>query len=123
MNTAKQPVRPIMTDNDSAGVHPGWTAGVSLAGVVLADWLFYEQPLGWTLGLYAVLLLGVLLWLDRGQWLTTRAGLLVAFATAVLVISLIFQPGVVGVLLTITGLVTLAVASRCGWTADAWDWR
>lgn len=95
---------------------------ISIAAVIAADALFYDQPLGWTLGLYGMLLLGAVLRQDRGRLLKTCPGILISIGTAGLALSLLYQPGITGVMLSMVGLITLGLTSRCGWTRDAWLW-
>lgn len=92
------------------------------AAVIAADVLFYDHPLGWTLGLYAIFLLGVVLWQDRSRLLRTWPGVLISAGTAVLALSLIYQPGMTGIIVTAFGLITVGLTSRCGWTQDACHW-
>ncbi len=100
----------------------GLTALCAFAAVVLADVLFYRQPAGWTYGLYLLFLLALLIGLDRGKWLSTAPGMLLAAATSGLVVSFVYQPGILAVMLALAGLVTFALGSRCGWAGSAWRW-
>ncbi|MCF7668260.1 MAG: DUF4173 domain-containing protein [Verrucomicrobia bacterium] len=112
-----------MTENSHSSNYLGRGTVICLAAVILADLFFYCQPVGWTLGLYAVLLFGMLLWLDEGaRIIKTFHGAVIILGTAGLILSLVYQPGAIGIIMTAVGLITLGLTSRCGWTRDVYDW-
>ncbi|MEM1028069.1 MAG: DUF4173 domain-containing protein [Planctomycetota bacterium] len=92
--------------------------------VVLADWLFYGQPIGWTASLFGLALLlalalrsSALLPGGRG-----KPGRVVAGATLGLIAALVIHPGVLPVTLGLLGLITLAAIDRGGWTSSVVLW-
>ena len=85
--------------------------------VVLADWLFYKQPIGWTASVYALVLLAAVT-LRNGRYLHTWPGRLIALGIVGLAVSLLIEPGVLAVGLGLLGLVTLAIIDRGGWTSS-----
>ena len=95
-------------------------AAMAAVMVILADWLFYDQPTGWTLGLYLSALVAMLL-IRPG-----RGGAGVAVLVAALLLGLaaamVLQPGTLSVLLAILGLIVLATVRRIGWSASTWHW-
>ena len=109
---------------DTTPLSPGLAVSVvlCLAAAALADFLFYGQPLGWTLGLYAALLLATMLWLDRGCGRKHRATALLTVATAGQIIAMILQPSGITVILTTLGLVSIASRRHLPWPIDTLDW-
>jgi hypothetical protein len=95
--------------------------GLVLGMVAIADWLFYRQPVGWTLGLFAWALL-LLITLRGPRALRSGPAWILLALLHGLVFTLIDQPGTLNVLLTLAGLGTLALCARWGWTADARVW-
>lgn len=91
---------------------------VCLGLVVLADWLFYRQPIGWTASLYALALVAAVT-LRNGHYLRTWPGRIIAAGMGGIVVSLLIEPGVLAVTLGLMGLVTLAIIDRGGWTHGA----
>jgi len=89
--------------------------------IVVADWLFYDQPVGWTLSLFGMLLLGAITLRD-GRYMQTKPGRIVAAATVGLAVSLLINPGPLAVTLGILGLITLASIDRSGWTSSVAQW-
>ena len=112
--------------------YTGWSLrrrGSFLLAVVvglvwLADWLFYEQSIGWSAGLFALALL-LALTLRGGRYFRGRPGRVVAGATLGMVAALAIHPGPLAVTLGLLGLVTLAIIDRGGWTSSVaeWAWR
>ena len=92
-----------------------------LGFIILADFLFWKQPVGWTPGLYGLLLAGaILLWersLPRGA-----PGLIVTAALALLCASCVEDPNRLGLALGLLGLVSLAFIARQGWSASGPVW-
>lgn len=101
---------------------PATGIAISLAAAALADFLFYGHPVGWTLGLYAALLLGTLAWLGHGRLLKTRAPAILTTATAGLIIALLFKPGTLTALLAALGLISLASLRHLTWPENTLDW-
>lgn len=112
----------------------GWAVGLSLAFVVLGDWLFYGYARGWTVGAYGCLLgLAVVLGACRTRRTAThdrrtgggwQAGLLgVAFLG--LCARCAVEPNRPTLMLGTACLVSLALTLREGWldSALAWVWR
>jgi hypothetical protein len=97
------------------------TAPVCLAFVVLADFLFYGHPLGWTIGGFGLSLLGALLLLE-GRFPRSGPALVVMLGTASLFLLCFEQPAVLTVLLGGLGLASTALLAREGWTPDPVAW-
>ncbi len=85
--------------------------GICVLLVLIADGLFYKQPVGWTAGLYASLLLGVLLLLNR-HFLQTTASKVVAICTVTLIIALIESPQLLTIVLVMLGIMTLLILQK-----------
>ncbi|MEL7088993.1 MAG: hypothetical protein AAGL98_11230, partial [Planctomycetota bacterium] len=112
--------------------YTGWSLrrrGSFLLAVVvglvwLADWLFYEQALGWSAGIFAAALLASLT-LRGGRYLQRWPGRAVGGATLGMVGAMVIHPGALPVTLGLLGLVTLAIIDRGGWTSSVaeWAWR
>jgi len=87
---------------------------------VLTDFLFYRQPVGWTLGGYALLLMAaIFIWerkLPRGK------AALIAAALALLCLGCLEEPNSLMLLLGLFGLASLALALRQGWTGSGVVW-
>ncbi|MFW6039133.1 MAG: DUF4153 domain-containing protein, partial [bacterium] len=92
----------------------------TVALVALADWLFYGWPLGWTAGLYLVVM-AVVLWGARafpaGRW-----GAMFALLLAGLALAMVEMPGVLEMVLAAVLVTAAALISRVGWTASVMDW-
>ncbi len=92
--------------------------------VVLADWLFYGQPIGWTASVFGLaLLMAVMLRssnLFQAGW--GWPGRIVAGGTLGLIAALVIHPGVLAVTLGLLGLITLAAIDRGGWTSSVALW-
>lgn len=100
-------------------------AGLSLLSAVLADFLFYDQVIGWTLGGFvAWLLLLVLLRNARTLLAAPRRawGWALSLMTLGLCVSLIIEPGAIAVVLSLIMLGTLAMLAH-GWSDRALGWR
>jgi hypothetical protein len=85
--------------------------GLCILLVLIADALFYKQPVGWTAGLYAGLLLAVLRLLNR-QLLQTTASKIIGFASAGLIVALVEAPQFLTVLLIILSIATLLILQK-----------
>jgi hypothetical protein len=95
--------------------------GLCILLVLLADGLFYKQPVGWTAGLYAGLLLAVLRLLNR-QLLQTIASKIIGFATVGLIVALIEAPQFLTMLLISLGIITLLILQKRNKLACALLW-
>ncbi|MFK7788732.1 MAG: DUF4173 domain-containing protein [Phycisphaeraceae bacterium] len=98
---------------------------VSLFSAVLADFFFYDQIVGWTLGGFVGWLL-LLLVLRNGRAMLTGKhwvwGWSLVIMTLGLCVSLVLEPGTIAVVLSIMMLTTLAMLAH-GWTNRALGWR
>lgn len=79
--------------------------------VIIADGLFYKQPIGWTAGLYAGLLLAVLTVTNR-HFLPSTSSKIIASLTTTLIISLIDAPQLLTVALFGLGIITLLILQK-----------
>lgn len=88
-------------------------AMAALTGLLIltADWLFYDRPVGWTIGGFAAIL-ALIVTLSRPASLRRRSTRIVLAAIAGLVIALVIEPSPHAIALMWTGLVTLAILSR-----------
>ncbi|NLF60041.1 MAG: DUF4173 domain-containing protein, partial [Lentisphaerae bacterium] len=122
--TDTAPLPPGSTVTDAAPLSPGFaiSAVLCLAAAALADFLFYGQTIGWTLGFYAALLLATILWLDRSCALKHRATALLAVAIAGQIIAMFLRPSTLSVILTTLGLVSIASRRHLPWPLDTIDW-
>lgn len=90
----------------------------TLVATALADWLFFQNPWGWTLGFYQGILLVILLM--RYPAIIRRApGLLAALLG--LIGALIVDPGALSILLGILCLLGLAACGRQAEPRSLWD--
>lgn len=99
-------------------------AGVSLLSAGLADFLFYDQVVGWTLGGFVAWLLLVLLLRNGRVLLAGRRwlwGWSLSLMTLGLCVSLVLEPGTIAVVLSLVLLSTLAMLAH-GWSAGALGW-
>lgn len=87
----------------------GFTLVSTALAAALADWLFYQNPWGWTLGFYQGILL-VLLLMKYPTIIRRAPGLLVALLG--LIGALIIDPGALSILLGILCLMGLATCGR-----------
>ena len=98
-------------------VDPVWQRRVGVcaaAGLLamLADFLFYESPIGWTLGLFgAVVLLCIVVRGGRMLAKSWQGGLAVA-ATFGIMLAMVEEPSLVGVLLALLGIGTVTILTR-----------
>ena len=98
-----------------------FAVGGCLGLIALADFLFYDHPLGWTVGLFGFATL-TLLTLRGGELWRGWTGRAVALGNAGLAVACIEQPGPLTITLGFVGLLTVALVSRGGWTAGAGAW-
>lgn len=99
--------------------------GVSLCSAALADFLFYDQIVGWTLGGFVAWLLLVLLLRNGRSLLAGRRwawGWALSIMTLGLCISLVLEPGAIAVILSLIMLSTLAMLAH-GWADRSLGWR
>ncbi|MGD8451470.1 MAG: DUF4173 domain-containing protein [Phycisphaerae bacterium] len=94
--------------------------GIGVAFAVTADWLFWDQPRGWTVGAFGLLLAGTTLLWERQR--VRRSAWIVLAALAGLLLQCVVEPGTLAVALAVLGLVTLAFTVREGWRASAIAW-
>lgn len=102
-----------------------FVAALTLGLIGLADYLFFEQPIGWSVGLYAAALLGALLMRGGavvGAGKRVRAGRVLVWLIVGLIGALVVQPGPMVVGMTLMGLVSLAAVQRGGWTSSVAEW-
>lgn len=89
--------------------------------VFLADWLFFDQPVGWTLGLYFSALLGVAVvrypLLFRRGWSRVWIYGLLPLAGV-----MVYRPSFLSFLLGYLGVGVLCLAGRIGWSRDVPTW-
>ena len=89
--------------------------------VVVADWFFWEAPVGWTLGGYGLLLMAAVLLTGEGR--ANRMGVAtVTTAVAVLCLYCFEEPSLLIVLMGILGLATLGLLLREGWGHSVLVW-
>ncbi len=88
------------------------TLATAAACVAVADWLFYDHPLGWTLGGYAIVVTTALAWRARRPVRPSRPALLLFFINAALAVSLVVEPGPLALSLLLLGLPLLAATLR-----------
>lgn len=96
-------------------------ATVCVGFVALADWLFWEQPLGWTLGAYGLLLTAAVLLWDR-RWPRGRVAMLLTVAVVVLCLRCLEEPNGLTAILGALGLATLGLTLRDGWVSNGAAW-
>ena len=98
-----------------------FAVGGCLGLIALADFLFYDHPLGWTVGLFGFATL-TLLTLRGGELWRGWTGRALALGNAGLAVACIEQPGPLTITLGFVALLTVALLSRGGWTAGAGAW-
>lgn len=100
-------------------------AGVSLLTAAMADFLFYDQIVGWTVGGFVAWLLMVVL-LRNARTLLTGPRRVWGWGLTLLTIgpcvSLVIEPGTIAVVLSLIMLSTLAMLAH-GWSDRALGWR
>jgi hypothetical protein len=94
---------------------------VTLGFLVLADWFFFEQPLGWTVGAYGLLLMGAIFLWGRSVSMTASLTLPTA-ALGLLFVGCVEEPNRLSITLGGLGLITLASALRDRWSQSAVVW-
>lgn len=89
--------------------------------VVLADFLFYRQPVGWTAGLYAALLLAVLVGFNHHLF-DSRASKILLFGIINLIVTLIEAWQSLAVVLISLGMMSLLILQKRQHLPDARLW-
>jgi hypothetical protein len=89
--------------------------------VLIADVLFYQQPVGWTAGLYASLVFAILVVFNR-RLLHTSANKIIGLGVATLIFELVESPGLLPVLMSSLGLMTLITLQKRKCLASATLW-
>ncbi len=95
---------------------------LSLLGIVIADFLFFNHPVGWTLGLYGFILLALL---GAGIPLPCLAGAThkaLGGGLLGLCLALAYRPTPLAAFLALLFLVTLSMSVRCGGSGRATIW-
>lgn len=101
--------------------------GLSVMTAGLADFLFYDHVIGWTLGGFIAWVLLMIL-LRNGRVLLAGPkrvwGWTLTLATVGLCVSLALEPGVLAWVLAMVMLGSLVLKASGGWTGSAlgWDW-
>lgn len=96
-----------------------WMAALALAA--LADWLFFEQPTGWTQGLFTAAVLGAFL-IFNPRVLDQPAGKITAFLLLGQALIMIEAPNWLSSLLTLAGFTTLALLTFGAMPNHAFRW-
>lgn len=95
---------------------------ISMLGVTaLADFLFYGQQAGWTIGLFGLLLTSLCV-LHNSKLIRTDTGQIILFLTVLQCFLQIEKLSLLCFTLMSLGIVSLAVLSRGGWSSNASLW-
>lgn len=97
------------------------TLVLSLLLVFGADYLFYDQPIGWTVGLYAVMVL-LAMSIKCGRFWRTRSGMVIGLGVLGLVGAAILGPNWRVAVLGLLGLMSLGIIARQGWPTHIQIW-
>lgn len=89
--------------------------------VAAGDWLLYDQPVGWTLGLYGGLIAAILL-LTQKNLLQSPFSKVIAVVAASLLGRLIYSPDLLTVTMYILAVATLLILSKRQQLVDAKLW-
>ncbi len=89
--------------------------------VALADWLFYGQPVGWTVGCSAALLTTLMV-LRYPELRETAPTSYLTFAVLGLALAAVEQPGALNIALLTTAVVSLAITGRQGRSQGVASW-
>src|SRR5689334_8350843 len=94
-----------------------------IASAVLADWLFYDHPIGCSVAIFAVAMFVLLCVRDGSGGMARKlAGRILVLALVGLFFALADEPDLLRVMMTLAALVALAMISRAGWTHRVTDW-
>ncbi len=115
------PTTAIVPRHESGARKVPILAAVTLGVIVITDWLFWQQPRGWTIGAYGLLLTGVLLACER-RLPRRLPPLIITAALLALLLQCFEEPGSLTLALSVLGLFTLALILREGWSASTVDW-
>lgn len=96
-------------------------AAACLLIAAVFDFLFYKEPLGWTLALAHWGLLAAALAAHR-KLLHIPPARVIAGAAAVLGFAFVLEPSPLALILSIAALFTLPLIARAGWTTDLRVW-
>lgn len=89
--------------------------------VLIADGLFYQQPVGWTAGLYVALVFAMLVVFNR-RLLHASASKVIGLGVATLIVELVESPGLLPVFMGSLGLMTLITLQKRNDLASATLW-
>jgi hypothetical protein len=89
--------------------------------VFIADVLFYQQPVGWTAGLYAALVFAMLVVFNRHLF-HASTGKIIGLSVAALIVELVESPGLLPILMGGLGLMTLITLQKRKDLASATLW-
>ncbi len=90
----------------------GTVCGTVVVLAALADYLFYEHAMGWTLGLFGAMVLACLLMRAGGVLWRSWQGVIAVLASFGVMGALVEEPSVVGVLLGLMGIGVVALLTR-----------
>ncbi len=95
---------------------------ISMLGLTaLADFLFYDQYAGWTIGFFGLLLTGLCV-LHNSRVIHTRLGQIIALLSVSQCLLQIEKTSLLCFALMCLGIISLAVLSQGGWEKDASLW-
>ena len=100
-----------------------WRTGLlsCAVSVVLADWLFYGQPIGWTVALYCAALAAAIA-ARNARARRSPMGRTLIVLVAGLVIALVEYPGALPIILVTLGIISLAIFRRSASVKAAPRW-
>jgi len=96
-------------------------AGAVVALVVLFDWLFYSQPIGWTAAAFTLAVWGVLVARFHPR-LRTAPFVALCVATFSVAAAMVIHPGRLEIILAAAGLLAMAMVGRFGWSNALTPW-
>lgn len=96
-------------------------AVLSTALAVLADWLFYRQPIGWTPALFSLAVAAAVLF-RPGRDNSARVRAVLVAGIAGLAVAMLLHRGAIAMGGAAALLVLLGVTQRSGWVGDCWAW-
>ena len=98
-----------------------WVLMCSIVLAGLADALFYNHLVGWTAGLFTLVVLAVIL-LRPCSTMHRGVRALIALAIAGLAVSMVEEPTPLSEWVTCVAIVVLAMTARGGWTSSPQAW-